>query len=206
VEIALSRHGGPNDVITPDTAPDEQLRTEWGGVLPQNRLVPKARWRLKEWIRWGLGRPDRLFYNHMPAVAIRQFIGRETWDSYFKFTIERNPWDLVVSAWYWYSNRRPLSFEAFVASDHLRHYSNWRLYTIRNRIAVDWVIRYEHLASALDEIAERLGLPEIQDLQRAKGNFRPDRRPYQELYGDRERSLVAAVFSREIETFGWTFD
>ena len=140
IEIALSRYSGPQDILTPDTAEDEEMRLQLGGRPPQNRLVPVARWRAKDWLRWAVRRPSRLFYNHMPAADIRRYIGAATWEDYFRFTIERNPWDLAVSAWSWYSTRDPMSFEEFVASDVLSHYSNWRLYTIRDRVAVEWVI------------------------------------------------------------------
>lgn len=206
LEIALSRFVGPNDVVTPDTPEDESMRLEWGGLPSQNRLVPRNRWGSKEWIRWSLRRPDRLFYNHMPACDVRRLIGRNTWDTYFKFTIERNPWDLAVSAWFWYSTRMALPFEEFVSSDRLASYSNWQIYTIRDRIAVDWVIRYDQLSDLLPKLAVRLGLPETPSLPRAKGNVRTDRRPYQEWYRDADRERVARVFHREIEAFGWTFD
>jgi hypothetical protein len=206
LEIALSRFAGPKDVVTPDTPEDESLRLEWGGLTPQNRLVPRARWGGLEWARWVLQRPDRLFYNHMPAHDVRRFVGRSVWDSYFKFTIERNPWDLAVSAWFWYSTRAALPFDEFVRSDRLKAYSNWGIYTIRNRIAVDWVIRYELLPELLPEIATRVGLPETPILPRAKGNIRKDRRPYQEWYRDAEKERVARVFHQEIDAFGWTFD
>lgn len=205
-EIALSRYAGPDDVVTPDTPEDDLVRLEWGGMAPQNRLVPRTRWGTKEWARWGLRRPDRVFYNHMPAKDIRRFVGHETWKSYFTFTIERNPWDLAVSAWAWYSIKRPCSFEKFVASNTLHHYANWRIYTIQNRIAVDFVIRYEQLAESLADVERRLDLPGPLSLPRAKGEARVDRRPYQAFYGRQERERVARVFRHEIRAFGWTFD
>ena len=36
----------------------------------------------------------------MPAIEIRNKIGNETWDSYFKFCVIRNPFDRMVSAFY----------------------------------------------------------------------------------------------------------
>ena len=206
LEIALSRFVGPNDVVTRDTPEDETIRLEWGGRPPQNRLVARERWGTKEWVRWGIRRPARMFFNHMPARDVRRLIGREIWESYFSFAVERNPWDIAVSAWFWYSTRVPLTFKEFVSSDHLTNYSNWPIYTIHDRIAVDWVIRYEDLSDQLPELAARLCLPETPVLPRAKGNVRIDHRPYQEWYGRAERGRVARVFRKEIEAFGWTFD
>jgi hypothetical protein len=33
------------------------------------------------------------FEQHSPARHIRALVGPEVWNSYFKFSIERNPWD-----------------------------------------------------------------------------------------------------------------
>ncbi len=45
------------------------------------------------------------YYNHMPAEQIRKSLGDDIWSNYFKFTIERNPWDKEVS-WYWFLKRK----------------------------------------------------------------------------------------------------
>ena len=205
-EIGLSRYAGPKDIVTSNDPEDEALRLDWGGIQPQNWLVPRSRWGAREWLRWALRRPDRHFYHHMPAREIRRFIGRATWNNYCRLTIERNPWDLVVSAWAWYARRQAIPFHAFVALDRLPYYSNWRIYTISDRIVVDWVIRYDELSSYLPQVSERLGLPGVLSLPRAKANTRKDRRPFQELYGKAEKERVARIFHREIEAFGWTFD
>ena len=39
----------------------------------------------------------------MGASAVAQKVSEEVWDSYFKFTFERNPWDKTFS---WYCFRR----------------------------------------------------------------------------------------------------
>ena len=36
------------------------------------------------------------FYPHMPGRQVRRLVDREIWDNYFKFAVERNPWDRQV--------------------------------------------------------------------------------------------------------------
>lgn len=51
VEIALSRFCGPDDIITPITPEDEEIRRELGYPGPQNYLIPFSRYELKDWAR-----------------------------------------------------------------------------------------------------------------------------------------------------------
>lgn len=206
LEIALSPYLAAGDIVTPLAAEDEALRSSLGSLGPRNCAIPRARWGWRGWMRHLSGARNE-FHNHMPARDIRAGLPAGVWERSFRFTIERNPWDLAVSAYHWHFRAGSAPpFAGFLASRALRTYSNWPLYTIGDRIAVDQVVRYERLAEELPALAARLALPEVPRLPRAKSGFRTDRRPYQELYGPRERDLVARVFAREIAAFGWTFD
>ena len=85
VEIALSKVCGPDDIITEISPEDEALRREAGGRPPQNFQSPPL---------------PRKAYNHMGAKAVRELVGEQTFDDYFTFAIERNPWDAVVSLYF----------------------------------------------------------------------------------------------------------
>ena len=51
-------------------------------------------------------RPEALWYNHMPAQAIRWKLDPEIWDSYLKFTTIRNPFDKMISGYFMFSGRK----------------------------------------------------------------------------------------------------
>jgi hypothetical protein len=44
---------------------------------------------------------DSLWYNHMPAIAVRAQLGADLWDAYVKVTSVRNPLDLAVSRFHY---------------------------------------------------------------------------------------------------------
>lgn len=192
VEIALSKVCGPDDVITRISPEDEELRTAAGGRGPQNFDSPPL--------------PRRAF-NHMSARLAREAVGTQVWRDYFTFAIERNPWDAVVSLYYWKYKELPElpDFETYVGEEWIEQLANnRRMYRIRGRLAVDRVLRYEQLDTELAEVWSQLGLPGAPDLPRAKGNARPAGH-YRELYTPASRDRVAAVFADAIEAFGYDF-
>lgn len=205
LEIVLSTFLGPNDVITRISRRDEETRKNVGGLGPQNREIPWTKWGSREWKSF-FKRRATVFNNHFPAERLRQIMPREQWDGYFKFTIERNPWDLAVSAYYWRARHyepRP-TFQEFLRLKRVEQYSNWPLYTAHDQVIVDKVIRYEHLLDEMPALATRLGLPSVPDLPRAKSGHRPEGL-LTELYGDWERDRVAHIWRREIKALGWQF-
>jgi hypothetical protein len=101
------------------------------------------------------------FYNHMPAHDIRSRVTERLWESYFRFTIERNPWDKTLSFYHMMKRRHRagLSFDQFF----IRHRPpvTHSLYTdpVDGSLLVDRVLRYEHLRDDLGEVFDSLGVP-----------------------------------------------
>jgi len=215
IEIALSRFCGEEDVLTPISRPDERFRAELGYRGPQNFRVLESKNARKDG-RPIVSRKKIGYYNHIPAKRIRSILGTETWDEYFKFCFERNPWDRVISMYSWRTRKlQPpcpslLEFlrsenEKALSENITNKLSNFDVYSIGGEIAVDHVGLYENLHSELERIAMLLNLPEEIQLPRAKGQAREDRRHYREIMGHEERSIVAQVCAKEIAHFGYTF-
>jgi hypothetical protein len=196
LEIGLSEYCGPDDIITPIWAGDEPLREELGFPGPQNYTAR----------RLYFGKQRRRFFEHMPAERARKRLGGKIWNNYFKFTIERNPFDKAVSR-YWWGTRseavRP-DMTTFLRSCPHHMLSNWYIYTEGDRVAVDYVIRLETLADDLHCIERKLGIGPIR-MVRAKGNFRPDRRHYSEILSGEDRELIEKACRREIEHFSYAW-
>lgn len=211
LEILLSAHAGPEDILTPIAPEDEELRRSRGGSGPQNCAVPPRRWDLESWSNFLFRGRRRRFKNHTSARQARTFLGRATWEAYHTFTLERNPYDKAVSCYFW-DARKPRNRGRATPTlrDYLRtvtrdRLSNYGLYAHRGRILVDEVLRYETLADQLPALLARLGLPAEGELPRAKGQSRPKRSDYRELLGPEERRLVERKCHREIAAFGYEF-
>ena len=209
VEIALAKFCGPDDVITRDTPADQEIRAALGHRGPQNEYgVGFRHYGLADWRRF-LTRGSRArFKNHMPARRIRAIVGESIWSSYFKFTIERDPWDKAVSLYYWRTRSaepRPTLLE-YLQSTKRASLSNFDVYAIGGQIAVDRVIRYESLEHELEAVRVQLGIPEPLTLPRAKGEHRPKEASARTLIGPREKALIDRVCAREIAAFGYRFE
>lgn len=209
IEIALSRFCGPNDIITTIPEKDEEIRRSLGYRGPQNYLVPSSEMNLQESRRLARkGKKERKYYNHISANRIRRYIGQPIWDSYFKFCVERNPWDRLISMYYWHckSEPRPTIAEFLDSDIPLRLKLRGRdLYMIDGRVAVDVVCRFESLSEDLEKIRLQLGIPEKLELPRTKSTFRKDKRNYREILSDAERARIAELFAEEIDLIGYQY-
>lgn len=188
----LARHLGPDDIVTPITAPAGRPHL---GVEGRNC--------------GGLRR-------HATAAQIRAHVGPEVWQRYFKFTFERNPWDKVLSRYWSWRNRsgRTWSFRRWFALKTAKGYlvqlgrvgfpQEFESYTENGRLCLDFVGRFEQRDEHLRQIGQRLGL-DLSGGADIGAHGRRDRRPYAEHYTPWMRAVVERVYAREIELLGYRF-
>jgi hypothetical protein len=195
---ALARHCGPRDIVT------------WtSGKVP--------------------GQNARGFGRHDSAREIRAKVGERVWNEYFKFTFERNPWEKIVSRYWAYASGsggkaykriwqrafgQPLSFPAWfrmkvwqgrlLGLGHIRLPAQFRDYTDRGRIIVDFVGRVENRSAHVELLSERLGI-EIHDDLCHGSEFHHERKPYTELFDPWMQRIVERVFSRDLALLGYRF-
>ncbi len=103
----------------------------------------------------------RRFYNHIEAWRICSRISEKEWNSYFKFTIERNPFDKVISHYNMIRSRRGefYTFDKYLKEDSLPY--NYKYYTDykQEKIIVDYIIKYEKLNEQLSNLLKMLSIP-----------------------------------------------
>jgi hypothetical protein len=209
IEVALSRVCGDDDIITVIRGEDEDVRRELGYRGPQNYRVPLRRYRRRDWRRLLTKRRPAKFYNHIPAAEARAYLGDDVWNSYFKFCFERNPWDRIVSAYFFrkYQIDDPsLSFRDFLQREPARTFSNYGIYSIGSRVAVDFVGRFENLAADFGKALAQSGISESLELPRLKAKSRTDKRPYREFLTPDQQRLIADRCEAEIELLGYRFE
>lgn len=147
-----------------------------------------------------------------------EFIQRnypDAWNNYYKFTIERNPWDKVVSGWYFWKGVKPedpaCQYDTF--SEYLLDPSRetvgvqeWKQYTDNDKIVVDQVLEFNNLHNEFQEVCNHLNIPYHGELAHVneKTGYK-DFKGYRHQYTAASREKVARLFQKEIEYFGYTF-
>ena len=211
IEIALSKYCGPDDVITPISSVDEKLRKELGFRGPQNNSLSLIwNYSFRDFKILFRRRKCKLrFFNHMSAREVRKEVGAQIWDEYYKFCFERNPWDRLISLYYWWykSKQHPPPISEFIESEKplILKKRGYDLYTINGLIAVDRVCLFENKEEELEAIKNRLHLPEKIELLYTKSQHRKDKRSYRDILNEKDRAKVAELFHDEIALFGYKF-
>ncbi|MDX2265970.1 MAG: sulfotransferase family 2 domain-containing protein [Hyphomicrobiales bacterium] len=209
IECALSAFCGPDDIITPVSSSDEHLRQGRG---PQNWRLPHVPW-YKTALRplnFYKDRTNRArFWHHMPAERIRAEVGEQVWKSYFKFAVERNPWDRQISL-YKYRKRKKrradMTLEEFMREERIARLKNFHIYSIDGKVEADFVCQFDNLAEDVGKALAQVGIMQPLNLPRAKGQYRSgDQRPYRDFYTDETRAIVADWYAPEIRHFGYEF-
>jgi hypothetical protein len=208
IEVFLSKQCGPMDVVTPIGPPVEghQPRNYRGFINPIPELIAEPR-RLVPALRHAFTSREK-FYNHMPASEVKNRVPAKVWNSYFKFCVERNPWEKVLSHYHMRVARQggSLSLDDYLAAG--RFPVNYFRYTdpAGEKIIIDRVLRYENLMNDLAEVFAELNIPFDGSLGiRAKSEYRTDRRPYREVFNEEQRAIVERAFAKEIELHGYRF-
>jgi hypothetical protein len=123
------------------------------------------------------------YWNHIPAYKLQYRVPANIWNSYFKFTIERDPLEKVVSHYYMMKfnlNKNNINqnytIEEYFNEKKYLHVNNKPIYTNWNngKVMVDKIIKYEKLDIELSEVFKKLDVPWQGSLNiHAKSNYRP---------------------------------
>jgi len=141
---------------------------------------------------------------HATARTLRDHVGEDVWNRYFKFAVVRNPLDRTLSVFLKtlksprYDLVRPLARSklAFNASLQLKYQVLNKQPDLQadflcdeGRLIVDDIIRFEDLTGGYRRIAERIGL----DPTLSNNNDATHHRPYASYYTPATRRLIERV-------------
>lgn len=142
---------------------------------------------------------------------------KEYRDSCFVFTFTRNPYDRLVSAYFYLTTGRlrhegdihfgktlSSNFREFVIKD-LSNNLNWL--HLRPQISwldqsVDYIGRLENYKKDFDNICDMIGIPKTPLLHINKTTHKH----YTEYYDDEIRDIVTGIYAEDIERLGYWFE
>ena len=152
-------------------------------------------------------------YKHSSAAEIKAFIGEDTFNSYYKFAFVRNPWEKIVSTYFWFHKTgwgkggkgdrvRERSFNEYVTSPFMDELSCSSFLFENDTLLVDDFYDISQLQSGLNAVCKKVGLPEI-PLSKENASSHTH---YSSYYTPQSKAYIAEKYSDDIETFGFTFE
>ncbi|SEQ46814.1 Sulfotransferase family protein [Thalassovita taeanensis] len=156
-------------------------------------------------------------WKHSTLADIEGLVGMEEIDSYFIFTLVRNPWNRAVSYYHWL---RAQAFDHPAVtlaqnddfSGFLSHPQTWHalratparhyMTDARGDELCDAYIRLEHFEQDVTSLEKHLGF----QLQLEQVNASPRNADYRSYYSDRDAAFLADICAEDIARFGYRFD
>lgn len=203
IQATLAERCGPYDIIAGGR--DEISRNCWDNW--REYAVLRAKTLLQGRLFWPI---SRFHSRHATIKTVTEVLGEHT-ETYFKFAIVRNPFDLVVSRYFWDKslNRHGYSdFQRWLEEEYTRR-GHWekdllhRYTHISGVCRLDYVGRFERLSEDFRHVCNTLGFGEM-ELPRKKSGLRVPG-AYQDHYSPAARSLVEQLFAEDIMIFGYAF-
>lgn len=202
VERAIIPQLGAQDIWTPISIPPVAGQNYYS-LWPVDWLT--AKWSV---FRDVMGRDSmlhhRFYFDHMPLARIRRTLPAATFTAYRKYAFDRNPWDYLVSLYFYRRRKPPVSdwdFDRFL--NEYPVIPNHDLYCEGGKVLADRVFRFEELGEGLRVIAGETGLS-FAELPDDKRGYRGDRE-YRSFYSAASRDLVAERFASTIALLGYDF-
>lgn len=97
-----------------------------------------------------------------------KYVSDEQFDSYFKFSVVRNPYDRIVSIYKHFQHHRIISFKSFLkykfpklekTKNHFIKLQSSYLFDIQDKPIVNYIGKFENLSSVINEIKSNLNHP-----------------------------------------------
>lgn len=202
VEIFFEKYCVPEGTHT-ESHTTRQLVTEAGIV--GSRMDGK---------KWG----DK-FYNHMPAKDVRARLGDEIFRSYLKFCVVRNPYDKLISRFWWdlkpdEAKRAELGaasfstikepFRKWIFSKAGKLVDDRDIYTIKGQSVMDRYVHFENLLGDMESVCKACNIEfEPERLGSYKSGIRIRPEHFSEYYDSDTQALVEREFNWELAEFGY---
>ena len=145
------------------------------------------------------------------SICVRDYVGKRTWNTAYKFTTIRNPYDRVVSMWKHFTWCHIPTFNDFckkiISDDDKTEMQEWHTQDFYSHLfendvfLMDGYLRFENLQQDFDAVCDEIGIPKQELPHKNKSN----RKHYTEYYDEETKQIVAERYAKDIEYFGYEF-
>ena len=140
--------------------------------------------------------------SHKSATIIKRDLGNSIFNKYVKFCVIRNPYDKMVSRYYWNNSKQ--KFSDFAKCTNV---SNLDIHCIDGNSVCNYFIRFENLEEDIVNLCKILGIKnyDLNDLPNHKSSSRKNKSHYRNFYDEETRKIVYENHKKEFELFGYKF-
>lgn len=176
----------------------------------------------------GISITNALFQNmggsHRSLRNYLNYFNNNDFNNYYKFCFVRNPWDRLVSSYFFLKGggmnegdnkwakkhlRDCDNFEDFVLNylhkkdilNYIHFKPQYQFIVINNKIFVDKVYRFENIPSAIDDISNILNV----EVKIERKNVSKKRDGYKQYYSEVTKDIVYELYKKDIITFDYKF-
>jgi len=158
---------------------------------------------------------------HLPAQKHLEFYGDSIFDNYLKFSVVRNPWDRLVSAYFYLKSRNLVETKnqfvkkniQFCQENSFTDYVNYKnkpkpladILCIDGKLTTDFIIRLESLQDGFDEFCDKIGIPH-RNLSKMNHNTSRPATHYSVHYTPEAVKSVKQFYKKDLSLFPYTFD
>ena len=142
--------------------------------------------------------------SHKIAKSIRNDLGKEKFDKYLKFCVVRNPYDKVVSRYFFNPINKKMTFKEYVKTKNTNNNLNINL--IDGKDVCDYIIRYEYLEEDINTLCKILKIDsyDLSLLPKHKSTQRKNKKKHwSEYYDDETKNIVYNEYKKEFELYGY---
>lgn len=164
---------------------------------------------------------------HTYAIWYKKFDSKK-FDKFFKFALVRNPWDRLVSAFFYLQEGGMNKKDKNFSDKYLKKHNNFKNFVLsledekyrqlilswvhfipqykfvfhKDNLLVDYIGKYENLEQSYNFIRKKLGINKNKKLEKHNAS---EHKPYYEYYNDKMIDIIYSMYEEDIKRFNYTF-
>jgi hypothetical protein len=163
------------------------------------------------------------YYAHMPIWLVKERLkplsdklNYDIFKNFYKFGVIRNPFDTLVSHYYWKNSlnnklSKSITFNEILKRLESNTYPNYGLLNLNKlmdinfeEVLCDKVIKYEDLDTGLSFVFNKVGIPFDGKLKifKKKSNRKKD---YKNFFDSNAQKLIKEIYWKDMEMFDYSF-
>ncbi len=158
------------------------------------------------------------FHKHAKAHEIKEKLENELFNSYFKFSFVRNPFDFLVSLYFYINPAKRHSIHSMVKDMDFKDFVKWHISVNHpcqvdfitdpndGKMLVDYIGRFETLEKDIAIIRKRLNIKTGGSVKHKNPSIHRLRKDYKVYYDEESRKLVENHYQRDLCLLGYSFN